>query len=164
LGKHQKATLQPYTGIFLQIREIFASTRGAKEKGYDISRFSFNNESGRCEKCLGEGYIKIDMHFLPDVFSLCSSCDGTRFNQETKQILWRGKNIADVLDMTVEEGCIFFSSNKKISAVLDVLKSVGLGYLKLGQSSLYFVGRRGPKNKISKRTGKIKSTTNAVHS
>ena len=108
IGKTPKSNPATYTGIFLQIREIFASTRGAKEKGYDISRFSFNNESGRCEKCLGEGYIKIDMHFLPDVFSLCSSCDGTRFNQETKQIFWRGK--------------------------------------------------------ISKRTGKIKPTTNAVHS
>ena len=155
IGKTPKSNPATYTGIFLQIREIFASTRGAKEKGYDISRFSFNNESGRCEKCLGEGYIKIDMHFLPDVFSLCSSCDGTRFNQETKQILWRGKNIADVLDMTVEEGCIFFSSNKKISAVLDVLKSVGLGYLKLGQSSLTLSGGEAQRIKLAKELAKL---------
>ena len=155
IGKTPKSNPATYTGIFLQIREIFASTRGAKEKGYDISRFSFNNESGRCEKCLGEGYIKIDMHFLPDVFSLCNSCDGTRFNQETKQILWRGKSIADVLNMTVEEGCIFFSSNNKISTVLGVLKSVGLGYLKLGQSSLTLSGGEAQRIKLAKELAKL---------
>ena len=155
IGKTPKSNPATYTGIFLQIREIFASTRGAKEKGYDISRFSFNNESGRCEKCLGEGYIKIDMHFLPDVFSLCNSCDGTRFNQETKQILWRGKSIADVLNMTVEEGCVFFSSNKKISTVLDILKSVGLGYLKLGQSSLTLSGGEAQRIKLAKELAKL---------
>ena len=141
IGKSPKSNPATYTGIYSLIRDLFASTLLAKEKGYDSGRFSFNNESGRCQKCKGEGALRIDMHFLPDVYSICEECAGTRFNQETKLIRWRGKNISDVLDMTVDIAADFFSFSKKITNILNMLKSVGLGYIKLGQSSLTFSGR-----------------------
>ena len=108
IGKSPKSNPATYTGIYSLIRDLFASTLLAKEKGYDSGRFSFNNESGRCQKCKGEGALRIDMHFLPDVYSICEECAGTRFNQETKLIRWRGKNISDVLDMTVDTAADFF--------------------------------------------------------
>ena len=142
IGKSPKSNPATYTGIYSLIRDLFASTLLAKEKGYDSGRFSFNNESGRCQKCKGEGALRIDMHFLPDVYSICEECAGTRFNQETKLIRWRGKNISDVLDMTVDIAAEFFLFSNKISNILNMLKSVGLGYIKLGQSSLTFSGEK----------------------
>ena len=150
IGKSPKSNPATYTGIYSLIRDLFASTLLAKEKGYDSGRFSFNNESGRCQKCKGEGALRIDMHFLPDVYSICEECAGTRFNQETKLIRWRGKNISDVLDMTVDTAADFFSFSKKITNILSMLKSVGLGYIKLGQSSLTFSGGEAQRIKLAR--------------
>ena len=150
IGKSPKSNPATYTGIYSLIRDLFASTLLAKEKGYGSGRFSFNNESGRCQKCKGEGALRIDMHFLPDVYSICEECAGTRFNQETKLIRWRGKNISDVLDMTVDMAADFFSFSKKISNILNMLKSVGLGYIKLGQSALTFSGGEAQRIKLAR--------------
>tara|TARA_B100000575_G_C23141068_1_gene664023 strand:- start:75 stop:2885 length:2811 start_codon:yes stop_codon:yes gene_type:complete len=150
IGKSPKSNPATYTGIYSLIRELFATTVLAREKGYSAGRFSFNNESGRCQKCKGEGSIKIDMYFLPDVYSICEECNGTRFNNETKLVRWRGKNISDVLEMTVEEALTFFSFSKKIVKILVTLKSVGLGYIKLGQSSLTFSGGEAQRIKLAR--------------
>ncbi|MED5041672.1 excinuclease ABC subunit UvrA, partial [Geobacillus stearothermophilus] len=133
IGRTPRSNPATYTGVFDDIRDVFASTNEAKVRGYKKGRFSFNVKGGRCEACHGDGIIKIEMHFLPDVYVPCEVCHGKRYNRETLEVTYKGKNIADVLDMTVEDALDFFASIPKIKRKLETLYDVGLGYMKLGQ-------------------------------
>lgn len=149
IGRTPRSNPATYVGLFTPIRELFASLPESKARGYKSGRFSFNMPGGRCENCQGDGTIKIEMHFLPDVYILCDVCKGRRFNRETLDIRYKGKNIHDVLDMTVEEAAAFFSSIPKISGKLETLLSVGLGYIRLGQSALTFSGGEAQRIKLA---------------
>lgn len=154
IGRTPKSNPATYTKLFDDIRNLFASTNEAKVRGYKSGRFSFNVKGGRCETCEGNGVIKVEMNFLPDVFITCSDCGGKRYNQETLNITYRGKNIADVLDMSIEEAHEFFANHKKIHRALGVLESVGLGYIKLGQSSTTLSGGEAQRLKLSRELSK----------
>lgn len=159
IGKTPRSNPVTYTSVFSDIRELFASTNEAKIKGYAAGRFSFNVKGGRCEKCQGDGILRIPMHFLPDVYVKCDECNGKRYNEETLQITFKDKNIADVLDMSVEEANIFFKNQPKISRKLKYLKDVGLDYIKLGHSSTLLSGGEAQRVKLAtylqkKATGK----------
>jgi excinuclease ABC subunit A len=140
--------------VFSAIRELFASTPDAKERGYKGGRFSFNVAGGRCEHCEGDGIIKIEMHFLPDMYVPCEVCGGLRYNRETLQVKYKGKNIADVLNMTVEEACEFFAPISSIYNKIKTLKDVGLGYIKLGQSSTTLSGGEAQRVKLATELAK----------
>ena len=133
IGRTPRSNPATYTGAFTDIRDLFASVPEAKIRGYSSGRFSFNVKGGRCETCRGDGIIKIEMHFLPDVYVTCETCKGQRYNREALEILYKGKTIADVLAMTVEEACEFFANIPTVFRKLQTLNSVGLGYIKLGQ-------------------------------
>lgn len=159
IGKTPRSNPVTYTGVFTDIRELFASTTDAKIKGFNAGRFSFNVKGGRCEKCQGDGILKIPMHFLPDVYVKCDECNGKRYNEETLQIQFKEKNIADILDMSVEEANQFFKNQPKISRKLKYLKDVGLDYIKLGHSSTLLSGGEAQRVKLAthlqkKATGK----------
>ena len=128
---------------------MFAATQEAKSRGYKSGRFSFNIKGGRCEACTGDGIIKIEMHFLPDVYVPCEVCDGKRYNRETLEVKYKGKNIYEVLEMTVEEGCSFFENVPKISRKLQTLYDVGLGYIKIGQPSTTLSGGEAQRVKLA---------------
>ena len=149
IGRTPRSNPATYTGVFDHIRDLFAETQEAKERGYLKGRFSFNVKGGRCEKCWGDGVIRIEMHFLPDVYIPCEECHGTRYNRETLEVKYKGKTIADVLDMTVEEACSFFSNIPQIKNKLDTLNKVGLGYIKLGQSSTTLSGGEAQRVKLA---------------
>lgn len=155
IGRTPRSNPATYTGLFSPIREIFASTNEAKARGYNSGRFSFNVRGGRCEKCKGDGQIKIEMQFLPDVYITCDQCNGSRYNDEALQIDYKGKNIAQVLDMTVEEALQFFKNIPSIFRKLDILNKVGLGYIQLGQSSLTLSGGESQRIKLAKELSKI---------
>ncbi len=140
IGRTPRSNPATYTGLFNEIRALFASTPDAKERGYGQDRFSFNLKGGRCEACEGDGTMCIEMHFLPDVYVTCDVCHGKRYNRETLEVKYKGKSIFDVLDMSVEEAVIFFENIPKIKRKLDTLMDVGLGYIKLGQSSTTLSG------------------------
>jgi len=150
IGRTPHSNLATYTGIFDQIREVFAQTPESKVKGYQPGRFSFNVKGGRCEDCEGDGIKKIEMHFLPDVYVTCSECGGSRYNVETLLVLFRGKNIADILQSTVEESYDFFKNHPKISRTLKVLLDIGLGYLKLGQPATTLSGGEAQRLKLAR--------------
>ncbi|MDF9867037.1 excinuclease ABC subunit A [Bacilli bacterium PM5-3] len=159
IGRTPRSNPATYTGVFDDIRDLFAMSPEARARGYEKGRFSFNVKGGRCEACQGDGLIKISMHFLPDVYVVCEECNGKRYNDETLQVTFKGKNIADVLDMRVEEACEFFSSIPKVKRKLDVLLAVGLGYIKLGQSATTLSGGEAQRIKLAtelqkKATGK----------
>ncbi|HLR21135.1 MAG TPA: excinuclease ABC subunit UvrA [Tissierellaceae bacterium] len=173
IGRTPRSNPATYTGVFDDIREVFAMTNEAKIRGYKKGRFSFNVKGGRCEACRGDGILKVEMHFLPDVYVPCEVCDGKRYNRETLQIKYRGKTIYDVLETTVEEGLEFFGNIPKIKRKLQTLFDVGLGYIKIGQSSTELSGGEAQRVKLatelSKRsTGKttyiLDEPTTGLHS
>ena len=149
IGRTPRSNPATYTGVFDHIRDLFATTQEAQMRGYSKGRFSFNVKGGRCERCWGDGVIRIEMHFLPDVYIPCEECHGTRYNSETLEVKYKGKNIAEVLDMTVEEACSFFSNIPQIKNKLDTLNNVGLGYVKLGQSSTTLSGGEAQRVKLA---------------
>lgn len=159
IGRTPRSNPATYTGVFDNIRELFAGTNDAKLRGFDKGRFSFNVAGGRCENCSGDGLLKIEMHFLPDIYVPCEVCKGKRYNHETLQVKYKGKTISDVLEMTVEEALNFFENIPKIKNKLQTLYDVGLGYIKLGQSSTTLSGGEAQRIKLStelskKATGK----------
>jgi len=157
IGRTPRSNPATYTKLFDEIRNIFASTKEAKARGYKSGRFSFNVKGGRCETCQGDGVLRIEMNFLPDVYVQCSECKGKRYNKETLSVLFKGKNIAEVLDMTVEEAAIFFENTPRISRKVTTLLDVGLGYIKLGQSSTTLSGGESQRIKITRELSKHKS-------
>ncbi|MBR6598187.1 MAG: excinuclease ABC subunit A, partial [Alphaproteobacteria bacterium] len=150
IGRTPRSNPATYTGVFGDIRDFFADLPDAKARGYSAGRFSFNVKGGRCEACQGDGQIKIEMNFLADVYVECDCCHGTRYNEETLAVKYKGKSIADVLNMTVEEAYRFFVNVPKIARKLELLKRVGLDYIKLGQSSLDLSGGEAQRIKLSK--------------
>lgn len=154
IGRTPKSNPATYTKLFDQIRTLYANTNEAKIRGYKAGRFSFNVKGGRCEACEGNGQIKVEMNFLPDVYIICSDCSGKRYNQETLNVLYRGKTIADVLEMSIEEAMEFFVNHKKIHRALETLNSVGLGYIKLGQSATTLSGGEAQRLKLSRELSK----------
>jgi excinuclease ABC subunit A len=154
IGRTPHSNPATYTGLFDEIRDIFASTNESQIRGYKTGRFSFNVKGGRCEECEGNGVKKIEMHFLPDVYITCTECKGTRYNAETLSVLYKGKNIAEILEMSIEEGCEFFKNHNKISRVLQTLNSVGLGYMKLGQPATTLSGGEAQRLKLSRELSK----------
>ena len=156
IGRTPRSNPATYTKLFDEIRRIFASTKEAKARGYKEGRFSFNVKGGRCETCQGDGVLRIEMNFLPDVYVQCSDCKGKRYNKETLSVLYKGKNIAEVLDMTVEEAAKFFENTPRISRKLTTLLDVGLGYIKLGQSSTTLSGGESQRIKITRELAKHK--------
>jgi excinuclease ABC subunit A len=155
IGRTPRSNPATYTGIFTPIRELFAETKEAQARGYKPGRFSFNVKGGRCEKCKGDGQQKIEMQFLPDMYITCDECEGLRYNKETLHIDFKGKNIAEVLEMTVEDAKKFFKNILRIKKKLDILDKVGLGYIKLGQSSLTLSGGESQRIKLAKELSKL---------
>ena len=154
IGRTPHSNPATYTGLFDDIRNIFSQTNESKVRGYKPGRFSFNVKGGRCETCEGNGMLKIEMHFLPDVYVTCSECRGSRYNNETLSILYRGKNISDVLNMSIEEAAPFFENHPKVNRALKVLNDVGLGYIKLGQPATTLSGGEAQRLKLSRELSK----------
>ena len=154
IGRTPRSNPATYTGLFNDIRDLFASTQEAKSRGYGQGRFSFNVRGGRCEACSGDGLLKIEMHFLPDIFVPCEVCKGRRYNRETLEVRYKGKNVADVLDMTVDEALDFFSALPKLKKRLQTLQDVGLGYVKLGQPSTELSGGEAQRVKLATELSK----------
>jgi len=154
IGRTPRSNPATYTGVFALIRELFSSTMEAKSRGYQPGRFSFNVKGGRCEACEGDGIIKIEMHFLPDVYVPCEVCKSKRYNRETLEVLYKGKNISDILELTVADALKFFEHIPKIKKVLETLNDVGLGYIKLGQSATTLSGGEAQRIKLSAELSK----------
>ena len=154
IGRTPRSNPATYTGLFNDIRDLFAATNDAKLRGYGPGRFSFNVKGGRCEACSGDGLVKIEMHFLPDIYVPCEICKGKRYNRETLEVLYKGKNIADVLDMTAEEALEFFDNLPKIRRKVETLVQVGLGYIRLGQSSTTLSGGEAQRVKLATELAK----------
>lgn len=162
IGRTPRSNPATYTGAFNEIRDLFANTQEAKRRGYKPGRFSFNVRGGRCEACDGDGIIKIEMHFLPDVYVPCEICKGKRYNRETLEVTYKGKTIADVLDMIVDEALMFFEAIPKLKRILQTISDVGLGYIKLGQSATTLSGGEAQRLKLSSELGK-KSTGRTLY-
>jgi excinuclease ABC subunit A len=162
IGRTPRSNPATYVGVFTAIRDLFANLPDSKARGYKTGRFSFNVKGGRCEHCQGDGTITIEMNFLPDVYISCDVCHGKRFNRETLEVRFKGKNIADVLDMTIEEACEFFAAIPQISRKLETLLSVGLGYIKLGQSALTLSGGEAQRVKLANELAR-RSTGKTVY-
>ena len=162
IGRTPRSNPATYTGVFNDIRDLFAKTADAKARGYGPSRFSFNVKGGRCEACSGDGLLKIEMHFLPDVYVPCDVCKGRRYNKETLEVRYKGKNIYEVLDMTVDEACEFFANVPKIARRLETMREVGLGYVKLGQSSTTLSGGEAQRAKLATELSK-RSTGRTIY-
>lgn len=150
IGRTPRSNPATYTGMFTHIRELFAATPEARSRGYQVGRFSFNVKGGRCETCEGDGLIKVEMHFLPDIYVLCDACQGKRYNRETLEVQYKGKNIYQILEMTVEDGLEFFSAVPVLKRKLQTLMDVGLGYIKIGQSATTLSGGEAQRVKLAK--------------
>ena len=162
IGRTPRSNPATYTGLFTDIRDLYSSTNDAKVKGYSSGRFSFNVKGGRCEACEGDGIIKIEMHFLPDIYVPCEVCGGKRYNRETLEVKYKGKSIYDVLEMTVEEGLRFFSSIPKLQRKLQTLYDVGLGYVKIGQPATTLSGGEAQRVKLATELSK-RSTGKTIY-
>ena len=162
IGRTPRSNPATYTGLMDEIRDLFTKTKEASLRGYKIGRFSFNVKGGRCEKCQGEGEIKIEMHFLPDIMVKCDVCNGDRYNAQTLEIVYRGKNISEVLNMSVDEALEFFAKVPKLKAKLQTLSDVGLGYITLGQNAVTLSGGEAQRIKLSKELSK-KDTGNTLY-
>ena len=162
IGRTPRSNPATYTGVFDSIRDLFASTNDAKEKGYQKGRFSFNIKGGRCEACKGDGIIKIEMHFLPDVYVPCDACGGKRYNRETLEVRYKGKTIYDVLEMTVAEAVEFFENVPSIRRKIETLMDVGLSYIKLGQPSTTLSGGEAQRIKLATELSK-RSTGKTIY-
>lgn len=154
IGRTPRSNAATYTGLFTEIRDIFSNTEEARARGYKPGRFSFNVKGGRCESCQGDGLVKVEMHFLPDMYVPCDVCNGKRYNRETLEIFYKGKNIHEVLEMTVEEGLVFFKAIPPIARKLETLIDVGLPYIKLGQSATTLSGGEAQRIKLAKELSK----------
>ena len=157
IGRTPRSNPATYTGVFTDIRNLFAQTNDAKMRGYNAGRFSFNVKGGRCEACEGDGILQIEMHFLPDIYVPCDVCKGKRYNRETLEVKYKGKNIADVLEMTVEQAMAFFENHPKIYRKIKTLYDVGLGYIKLGQSATTLSGGEAQRVKLALVLSKIQT-------
>ena len=155
IGRTPRSNPATYTGLFTDIRALFASTQDAQIRGFKQDRFSFNLKGGRCEACQGDGTLKIEMHFLPEVYVTCDTCHGKRYNRETLEVKYKGKSISDVLEMTVDEGCEFFANLPKLYRRLKTLQDVGLGYIKIGKSSTTLSGGEAQRVKLAAELSKI---------
>ncbi|MEA2007461.1 MAG: excinuclease ABC subunit UvrA [Patescibacteria group bacterium] len=162
IGRTPRSNPVTYTGAFTPIRKLFASTVGAKQRGYEMGRFSFNVLGGRCENCKGDGYLKIEMQFMPDVYLPCDVCGGKRYNSETLKVKYKGKSISDVLDMTVNQATDFFENFREVHNKLKTMKDVGLGYIKLGQAATTLSGGEAQRIKLSSELSK-RSTGNTLY-
>jgi excinuclease ABC subunit A len=154
IGRTPRSNAATYTGIFNYIRELFANQPEAQVRGYKAGRFSFNVKGGHCEKCQGDGVLKIEMHFLPDVFVTCDVCHGKRYNREALEVKYKGKTISDVLEMTVDEAVEFFANLPLIAGKLKTLQEVGLGYIRLGQPATTFSGGEAQRIKLATELGR----------
>jgi excinuclease ABC subunit A len=154
IGRTPRSNPATYTGIFTPIRELFAGTQESRTRGYQVGRFSFNVKGGRCEACQGDGLIKVEMHFLPDVYVPCDSCKGKRYNRETLEVKYKGKNIHEVLQMTVEDARVYFDAIPSIARKLQTLIDVGLAYIRLGQSATTLSGGEAQRVKLAKELSK----------
>ncbi|MBQ8236020.1 MAG: ATP-binding cassette domain-containing protein, partial [Clostridia bacterium] len=154
IGRTPRSNPATYTGVFSAIRDLFASTPDAKRRAYGPGRFSFNVKGGRCEACEGDGVKKIEMNFLPDVYVNCDVCKGQRYNKETLEVRYKGKNISDVLEMTVSEGVAFFENLPRIARILKTLEDVGLGYIKIGQPATTLSGGEAQRVKLATELAK----------
>jgi len=162
IGRTPRSNPATYTGVFDLIRDVFTQTTEAKMRGYQKGRFSFNVKGGRCEACAGDGIIKIEMHFLPDIYVPCEVCQGKRYNRETLEVKYKGKSISDVLEMTVEEALAFFENIPRIKSKLQTLNDVGLSYVRLGQSSTTLSGGEAQRVKLATELSK-KSTGRTMY-
>ena len=162
IGRTPRSNPATYTGVFDMIREVFAQTSEARMRGYTKGRFSFNVRGGRCEACNGDGIIRIEMHFLPDVYIPCEVCQGKRYNRETLEVRYKGKSISDILEMTVEEALDFFENHERIRRKLETLNAVGLSYIKLGQPSTTLSGGEAQRIKLATELSR-KSTGKTVY-
>ena len=161
IGRTPRSNPATYTGVFNLIRDLFAQLPEAKIRGYKPGRFSFNVKGGRCETCVGAGMKLIEMNFLPDVYVKCDQCNGKRYNRETLEVKFKGKSINDVLNMTIDDACVFFKEINYIYSRIKVLQDVGLGYIKIGQSSTTLSGGEAQRIKLAAELGK-KQTGNTV--
>lgn len=162
IGRTPRSNPATYTGVFSMIRDLFAATPDARERGYKSGRFSFNVKGGRCENCQGDGVKKIEMYFLPDIYVPCEVCHGKRYNEQTLEVRYKGKNIYEVLDMTVDEACEFFENLPSIYNKIKTLQDVGLSYIKLGQPSTTLSGGEAQRVKLATELSK-RSTGNTVY-
>src|SRR5699024_10735454 len=162
IGRTPRSNPATYTGLFTPIRELFAGVPEARLRGYDPGRFSFNVKGGRCETCQGDGVIKVEMHFLADVYVPCDSCKGQRYNQKTLQILYRGKNISEVLNLTVAEALEFFAAVPAIARRLQTIQEVGLSYLRLGQNATTLSGGEAQRIKLALELSR-RSSGNSIY-
>ena len=162
IGRTPRSNPATYTKVFDEIRQIFAETKEAKMRGFKPGRFSFNLKGGRCEACEGDGLIRIEMNFLPDVYIECEECKGKRYNRETLEVKYKGKSIADVLDMSVEEALALFENIPSIKSKIEMLSRVGLDYVKLGQSATTLSGGEAQRIKLTRELGETCDRENPV--